>query len=413
MRNIYLILILVSQSSFAQIPNNTDSIKLINYFEKESTNPAKVYSIATKYYSDNREVIVHTPASYSKSSDSRYPVLYLLDGKSKLKHVIFTTNILAKKLNMPEIIIIALPAGNTRQQDYTPNYLSMHSSNQVGNANNFSKYLEFDLIPFVDKNFRTEPYRIVSGHSRSGLFVINDLINKTRLFQAHFAFSPALWPNEFRIINKMTQKQQANKPYSGFLYANIGDKENQKMHKSLQKLSTQLEKFSNNKFNWHTNIVADESHSTTAIIGHHMAFRKLYTNWDKPWQVYKQGGLKTIEKRYNLLSDEFNYRVIPDQRAINSIGYRFLQNKQISKAIEAFEMNIRYYPKSANSYDSLADALESNGAIDLAIKAMDKAISLLNGEHNPNLAPLKKHRDKLYILKSNHKKSKDMSINER
>jgi len=403
MKKLLIVLICLSQALIAQTPSKNELVDFVNYFDKEAANPAKVFSIETKYYPTNREFIVYTPASYKKTGHSRYPVLYLLDGKSKIKQLIFTANTLASKRKMPEIIIVALPAGETRQQDYTPNYLFKHSSNEKGDAKNFSQFIKFDLIPFIDSHFRTEPYRIISGHSRSGLFIINDLINKTGLFNAHFAFSPALWPNDFAIINQL----QANKSHEGFLYVNVGDEENQKMKSSLLKLVHLLEKSNTNKLNWGFDIAANESHSTTAIIGHHMALRKLYTNWDKPWEAYFEQGLKVIPQQYTLLSNEFNYRVVPDERALNSIGYQFLKKNKTLKAIEAFKMNSLYHPKSANSYDSLADALEIQGELDEAILIIDKALLLLDGEGDPNHATIIKHRNQLYkkTLKDRHLKS--------
>ena len=108
------------------------------------------------------------------------------------------------------MIIVALPAGDSRQEDYTPNFLSTRKSNKKGSADVFSRFLKGELIPYIDKNFRTENYRIISGHSRGGLFVIDDLIDNTGLFQAHFAFSPALWVDNYLIADKINKNKSLN-----------------------------------------------------------------------------------------------------------------------------------------------------------------------------------------------------------
>ena len=45
----------------------------------------------------------------------------------------------------------------------------------------------------------------------------------------------------------------------------------------------------------------------------------------------------------------------------NQLGYGFLQNKDDAKAIAAFRINTELYPDSANTYDSLGEALEASG----------------------------------------------------
>ena len=46
---------------------------------------------------------------------------------------------------------------------------------------------------------------------------------------------------------------------------------------------------------------------------------------------------------------------------LNSIGYSFLARNQHKDAIEVFELNVSEHPKSANTYDSLGEALLASG----------------------------------------------------
>jgi cytochrome c-type biogenesis protein CcmH/NrfG len=43
-------------------------------------------------------------------------------------------------------------------------------------------------------------------------------------------------------------------------------------------------------------------------------------------------------------------------------------------AIEMHKLNTQAYPDEANPYDSLGDAYEANGQMDLAIEAYEKAL---------------------------------------
>ncbi|WP_394750963.1 alpha/beta hydrolase [Spongiimicrobium salis] len=345
-----------------------------NYFEKEAKNPAIHHSIISKYYDHPREIIVQLPLSYRQMSQKRYPVLYLLDGERNIKSLTLIANTLARKHKMPEILIVAIPASTTRQQDYTPNDIPMHSSTKLGNAKTFTQFLKEELTTYIDTTYRTVPYRILSGHSRGGLFALNDLLAENAIFQAHFAFSPALWAGNYKLISKASQKLEEGKIGNHFFYVNAGGEESLKIRKAFFQFESLLN--IHNPTRWEATFHEHDSHGTTPIPGHYLALRKLYANWDKPWELYDSEGLTAVKTQHDLLSKEFGYRVIPDENDLNNIGYSLLKKGEIEKAITAFQLNTDYHPHSANAFYNYAKALDTKGALDLALSTMEKVLSL-------------------------------------
>jgi len=61
------------------------------------------------------------------------------------------------------------------------------------------------------------------------------------------------------------------------------------------------------------------------------------------------------------------------------LGYQLLRQKKIQDAIEIFKLSVEDYPKSYNTWDSLAEAYMDHGDNDLAIKNYNKSLEL-----NPN-----------------------------
>lgn len=68
-----------------------------------------------------------------------------------------------------------------------------------------------------------------------------------------------------------------------------------------------------------------------------------------------------------------------DEAEINSIGYRLLEIKKVGDAIQVFTQNTVDFPKSWNTWDSLAEAYMANGDNAAAIKYYEKSLEL-----NPN-----------------------------
>jgi len=74
--------------------------------------------------------------------------------------------------------------------------------------------------------------------------------------------------------------------------------------------------------------------------------------------------------------------ILFDEREMNALGYRFLQNKKIKDAIQLFKLNTIVYPNSGNVYDSLGEAYLKEGQKDLAIKNYEKSLELNPGNSN-------------------------------
>jgi predicted alpha/beta superfamily hydrolase len=62
-----------------------------------------------------------------------------------------------------------------------------------GGADRFLDFIQTELIPEIDRRYRTEACRIFTGHSLGGLIAIYILVNCPEMFQAYIASSPSLW----------------------------------------------------------------------------------------------------------------------------------------------------------------------------------------------------------------------------
>lgn len=63
-------------------------------------------------------------------------------------------------------------------------------------------------------------------------------------------------------------------------------------------------------------------------------------------------------------------------RTLNKLGFAFINNNQLDKAISAFIVNTKMFPQAANAFDSLAVAYEKSGDKTKALLNYQKALSL-------------------------------------
>jgi hypothetical protein len=156
--------------------------------------------IRSNVLKEERELLISKPAGYSDSVD-RYPVLYLLDGETHFRYTSGIVEFLASNDRIPEMLVVAISSGSIEQRnrDLTPpSSAEMDNRFSPGNggADAFLSFVADELIPFVESNYRTRPYRVLVGHSFGGLFAIHAMMAKPKLFNAYISTDPTLtWNN--------------------------------------------------------------------------------------------------------------------------------------------------------------------------------------------------------------------------
>ena len=130
------------------------------------------------------------PTATGGRRTARYPVLYVLDGRTHFVHTAASTDFLAAEGEIPETIVVAI-ASTVRVRDFTQTDWK-EAWVGGGGAANFKRFLSTELIPAVEKAYRTDGFRTLSGHSAGGQFVLYTLTSEPALFHAYVALSPSL-----------------------------------------------------------------------------------------------------------------------------------------------------------------------------------------------------------------------------
>jgi len=236
----------------------------------EAVVPSKILGLS-------RDVIVSLPDDYQREATRRYSVLYVLDGSSHTDHTAESARLLARLGVIPDVIVVGLPSSDeNRSLDYTPPYMRIDADSKnspAGQADRFLRFLESELIPFVDQRYRTTSTRMLAGSSRGGLFVVYSLLEKPDLFRARFAFSPALWRDDQRVVKELAQAR-VNGPT--FLYLSLGDAENPKMTAAFRNAVATLRTSAPAALRWRVDITRGANHGNNAALSTPVALYAYY-----------------------------------------------------------------------------------------------------------------------------------------
>jgi predicted alpha/beta superfamily hydrolase len=230
---------------------------------------------------EDRPFVVYLPESYRREPERRYPVAYVLDGDEQLAHTAEAAATLARMGVAPELLVVGAPPldGKGRQRDYTPPGMRQdidEAASAEGRADRFLAFLERDLVPRIEGSYRTAPPRILAGNSRGGLFVVYSLIAAPALFDARFAFSPALWRDDAAILAQLDRSLATSPPPASFLYLSLGERENAQMTGAFERAVSLLRERAPQSLRWHSEITHGAAHGDNARLSTPVALHRLF-----------------------------------------------------------------------------------------------------------------------------------------
>lgn len=209
----------------------------------ETNTPEPPYTIERLHstvLNEERAVLIRLPRHYRRDTSTRYPVLFKLDGGNGLERYDATIDILSCTDAIPDLILVAIPnARGQRNRDMTPPRLHQEfdvtgkmGTGEMGGGDRFLEFMERELIPHLEQRYRMAAPRILAGHSRSALLVLESLLSKPDLFAARFIFSAPLLRDEQRMLVDTRAFLARHPEHRSFVYFNWGENENDGMNRS-------------------------------------------------------------------------------------------------------------------------------------------------------------------------------------
>lgn len=145
------------------------------------------------------KLYVNLPESYANDATKAYPVFYALDGSRTFDATTRVYKGLWDDGFVPEMIIVGITYSGTkenpllnRSRDLTPT--AIERINSSGGASTFLKVLGEELIPMIDRLYRTDKTnRTLAGTSFAALFTHFTLFTQPSLFNKYIINNPTFW----------------------------------------------------------------------------------------------------------------------------------------------------------------------------------------------------------------------------
>lgn len=273
----------------------------------------------------------------------------------------------------------------------------------TGKTTPLLNFFDEQLFSLIDKKYRTNGFRIMSGFRVNGTIVLSSLINKPNMIDAYIAISPELKDDYVSILSTSGSKLAKLNDKPRFLLFSHGTnvKEEHQME-SYEKLKNILSEAAPEKLDWHYKHY-DENYFMSlpllsVILGIEMVFDDIH-NGLSPDSKISQRGVEAIVQHYEYLSKQkYGFEVSP-KISINKLGF-YLLNLSKKDGIDIFKDMVKRYPDDVYSHHNLARAYAQTDDLEQAIKHQKDAVELADKMQTWHK---KRHRNFLdeYIHKSN------------
>src|SRR5690554_7569844 len=142
---------------------------------------------SSKKLGETRKLKIQLPRNYETNTEKRYPIVLVLDGDYLFEPVAGNVDYFSYWEDMPESIVVGIMQGEQRYDDCL--YNDATSMPEETGAD-FFEFIGMELMPYIDKEYRTAKFVIGVGHDFTANFINYYLFKDPILFNGYINLSP-------------------------------------------------------------------------------------------------------------------------------------------------------------------------------------------------------------------------------
>ena len=184
--------------------------------------------IQSELLAEKRVLNIYLPEGYSKNDTLKYPVIYLLDGSADedFIHVVGLVqfNTFPWINRIPKSIVVGI-ANIDRRRDFTyPTTLEEDKKRYktAGKSEKFIAFLEKELQPYIERNYKTSNSKTIVGQSLGGLLATEILLKEPTLFNRYIIISPSLWWDNLSLLKQSSLLLEESFKQKTDVYIGVG-----------------------------------------------------------------------------------------------------------------------------------------------------------------------------------------------
>ncbi len=262
-------------------------------------------TLSSSKLGEERELKIQLPRNYDQNNEKRYPILVVLDGDYLFEPVAGNVDFYSYWEDIPEMIVVGINQSTSRDSD---SFYDKQTFLPADTGASFFEFIGMELIPFLESNYSTAPFRVIMGHDHTSNFINYYLLKENPLFQGYINLSPDLAPEiETRIFNSL---QKSLNPI--WYYLATSSEDIPALKKTILNFDGQLKKIDNKNIHYNFDNFKDASHYT--LVGNAVpnAIEQIFETYGPiSVQDYNRVLLQTSVSSFDYLVEKYeNIRIL-------------------------------------------------------------------------------------------------------
>lgn len=339
----------------------------------------KVESFKSNTLGQTRQLIIGLPASYEQNPTKKYPVLVLLDGEYLFDPFNGALNYSGYWDDLPETIIVGISQNRNNERIADSNFDQTNGLPAKKGAD-FFEFIGGELLPYIEKKYRTAPFRIIAGHDTTAGFLNFFLYKDNPLFNAYISLSPELAPEmENRIPLKLSNLKQ---PVFYYLSSASGDIK--QLKEPIKQLDNNIKQVSNPSLNYQYNEFNNASHYSLVLYSIPNVLYQIFdiykpissSEFSEKIVILQSGYVDYLINKYDLIAKNLGLKIPVRLNDFKAIEAAILRNNAYNELDKLAEIADKNYPKSMLASYQLGLMYEKQGDAKRAAQKYQRASQL-------------------------------------
>lgn len=329
-----------------------------------------------------REIKIRLPKNYDENSELKYPVILVFDGDYLFEPVVGQVAFQTYFDKMPEAIVVGLLQGKERFYD---SYHDEVTGLPIEFGARFYEFISTELMPYIDRNYKTSKFKVAVGHDLMGNFMNAFLLKDNPLFKAYVNLSPDFKGQmDINVSNRLKWLKE-----DIFYYMVTSDNDIAPLRSGILEANNNLKQLDNKALKYYFEDFTGDSHYTLVTGALSQALDKIFELY-KPIsdREYKEdiltynGTLDTyISKRYKRIEELFGIHKPIGEDEFEKIIRAAEQRKDVASLEKIGKLANKQDPNTSYGTYYMALHAERIGKIKRAIKLYESALNLESTPH--------------------------------
>lgn len=296
---------------------------------------------------ENREIKIRLPYNYDETGDIKYPIILVLDSDYLFGPVVGNIDYQTYWDEMPDCIIVGINQEKTREKDFEYNK-ETYLPAQEGAA--FFEFIGMELLPYIEKNYNTSPFKVIIGHDLSANFINYYILKTIPLFNAYVSISPVLAKEmPIRLYERLSKIDKAL-----FYYLATSDGDISSLRKSILNTNSKLKTISNPNLNYRFDDFEDSNHYLLVGQAVPEALNKIFEiykpisrkEYSEKLLTFSGTSFEYLENKYDYIYNQYGFKKPVIENDLRAIAAACMKRTDNESLLKLAKLARKTYPES-------------------------------------------------------------------